>query len=66
MGTVVGISAAGEASVGGVSVDNAGTGVSVGRRGADVGAGEEQEMSRKIQKTVSRTRVGMCWGIRVF
>jgi len=33
-----------------------GRGVSVGRRGAEVGGGEEQEERRKIQKAESRMR----------
>ena len=55
VGNGVSVSAESDTSVGGISVEG-GTAVSVGRRGAEVGAGEEQEMSRKIQKAESRMR----------
>ena len=64
MGTVVGVSAEGEVSVGAVSVGNGGAGVSVGRRGADVGAGEEQEESRERKRREERMRVVRCWGMQ--
>ena len=65
MGTVVGVSTAGEASAVEVTVGKGAT-VSVGLIGAEVGGGEEQEMRRRIQKAERRTRYVMCWGIRIF
>ena len=61
----MGVSPESVASVGGISVD-VGKAVFVGRRGAEVGSGDEQEMSRKIQKMESKARVATCWGIAVF
>jgi hypothetical protein len=63
VGIVVGVSPAGEASVGAVAVGK-GKGVSVGRRAGDVGVGEEQEIRRKIQRAESRMRDVRCWGMQ--
>jgi hypothetical protein len=61
----VGVSTESVASVGGISVE-VGKAVSVGRRGAEVGVGEEQEMRRRIQRAESKIRGLMCGGIGVF
>jgi hypothetical protein len=63
VGATVGVSTAGETSVGGVAVGK-GAGVSFGRIGGEVGAGAEQEIRRRIQKAESRTRDVMCWGMK--
>lgn len=55
MGLAADVSATREASVAGIPVGK-GAGVSVGRRGAEVGGGEEQEERREIQKAESRMR----------
>jgi hypothetical protein len=62
VGMDVGVSVKSDDSVGGISVE-VGRAVSVGRRGADVGAGEEHEIRRSIEMTVSRTRDAVCGGI---
>jgi hypothetical protein len=55
VGNGFGVSVESDTSVGGISVEG-GKAVSVGRRGAEVGAGAEQERRRKIQKAESRMR----------
>jgi len=64
VGTVVGVSAVRETSVGGVSVGNGGAEVSVGRRGGEVGAGEEQEEKRERKRRKERMRDVRCWDMQ--
>ena len=63
METAVGVSAASVASVAGIPVGKGG-GVSVGGRGGEVGAGEEQEEMRERKRTDERIRDVMCWGMQ--
>jgi hypothetical protein len=63
VGRTDGVSAAGEASAVGFSVGK-GAGVWVGRRGGEVGAGEEQEMRRESKRKEERMRDVRCWGMQ--